>query len=237
MRSSLPASAVAAVAALLLTSGGAGTPAPSELGMPWLHGFPADAFTDEPSAGAAARLREWRDADTDTDADRGCTTTSQGALALVADVSPGPGAETVLASYTSGIVVLDAHGRRLASTPPMTCWGSSDAIESLAAGDLGLGAPVIALAATSGGRAERTTWLLLLVVRGERLDTIFAAPVEEWYGPVVSTGEIVLQPGGVLRYRAPDGALGLWGYDRGVGRFVVRRSYRPPAPPALEPAV
>jgi len=233
MRSPLPVAAITALAALLLAGGG-GAPAPQELEVPWLRGFPTDAFTDEASAAAEARLREWQRPDAAQAED--CTTTSQGALALVADVSPAPGAETVLASYTLGIVVLDARGHQLASTPPLACRGSVDAIEHIAAGDLHLDAPVIALAATAGGRAERTTWLYLLVVRGERLAPIFAAPVEEWRGPEVSTGELSLQPDGALRYRAPDGALGLWTYDRAAGRFVLRRSLRAPAPIPLEPA-
>jgi hypothetical protein len=52
----------------------------------------------------------------------------------------------------------------------------------------------------------------------------------------VSTGEVALEPGGALRYRAPDGAISEWAYDRGAGRFVLRRSSPPPPPMAPGPA-
>jgi hypothetical protein len=232
MRPPLP---VALITALLIASKGPDAPPPKERELPWLRGFPADAYTDEATPAAEARLHGWQAAttvaDAVPDADAACTTTARGALALAADVAPAPGIETVLASYTSGVIVLDARGHKLASLPPLTCRGSIDTIESLTAGDLGLGAPVIALAATAGGRAERTTWMYLLVVRGERLAPVFAAPVEEWRGTEVSTGELALGPGGALRYRAPDGAVGTWAYDRTAGRFVLLRSSPPPPPP------
>ena len=87
---------------------------------------------------------------------------------------------------------------------------------------------MIALAAVAGGRAERTTWLFLYVVRGDRLAPIFAGPVEEWHGPEVASGEVALSPGGGLRHRAPSGAITRWAYDREAGRYVMREVIRGP---------
>ena len=178
----------------------------------------------EPSWRAALQLARWQTSDPD------CTTSAAGAFLLAADVAPAPGVETVLASYTAGLVVLDARGHKLAAAPPLVCAGSVDAIEYIAAIDPQIGDPVIAIAAVAGGRAERTTWLLLFVVRGERISSIFSAPVEEWRGPAVSAGEVDLLDGGALRHHAPSGAVTLWRYDRDAGRYVLREVLRGPGP-------
>jgi len=215
--------ATAAFAIVFLSSDSASDPArpPAERALPWLRDFPADAVADEPSRGAEAQLRDRRHPD---DA---CTTTSSASFALTAELAPSPGPELVLASFTAGVVVLDAAGRPLASAPPLACRGSVDAIEGVVVGELLPGEPVIALAATAGGRMERTTWLILYAPRGEALAPIFAAPVEEWRGPVVSTGEVTKLPGGALRYRTPDGEVSRWTYDRKAGRFVMRELLQP----------
>lgn len=229
MRASLPA----VLAALLLGNGSAGGPArpQTERALPWLHEVTAEAIADAPSRAAEALLRDGRSGDA------ACTTSSTASFALVAELAPAPGLETVLASYTAGVVLLDASGRRLASAPPLVCSGSADAIEGAAVVELLPGEPAIALAATAGGRAERTTWLFVLAVRGEALAPIFAAPVEEWRGPLVSTGDVTRLAGGALRYRAPDGAISRWTYDRDAGRYVMRELTRPSPESTLGPSV
>lgn len=210
---------VAALAALFL-AGGAGDPTPPAL--PWLRDFPAGASAVTPARDAEAWLRDWRRPEAD------CTTSSDAGFALAWDLAPAPGPERVLASYTAGVVVLDARGRRLASAPPFLCRGSADTLEGIVVGELFAGEPAIAIAATTGGRAERTTWLFLFALRGEQLAPIFAVPVEEWRGPAVSAGEVTRLPDGALGYRAPDGAISRWTYDREAGRFVMREQLRPP---------
>ncbi len=221
--------AVAATAALFL-SGGAGGPAPdpreeSQRALPWLRDFPATAAAAAPSREAEAWLEGRRSPHDD------CTTTSDAGFALAAELLPAPGLETVLASYTAGAVVLDARGRQVAGMPPLSCRGSADALEGIAAGELLAGEPVIALAATSGGRAERTTWLIFLAPRGEALAPIFAVPVEEHRGAATAIGEVTRLPGGALRYRTPGGAISRWTYDRDAGRYVMREVIRPEPPP------
>jgi hypothetical protein len=211
----------AAIVALLLTGGGGPERPDARRALPWLHEFPADAVAELPSRGAEAWLR-----DRQLPA-AGCTTSSDAGFALSAELAPAPGLETVLASYTAGVVVLDAHGRRVASAPAFACHGSVDTLEGVAVGELLAGEPVIALAATAGGRAERTTWLFFFALRGDALAPIFAAPVEEWRGEAASTGEVVRLPGGALRYRAPSGAISRWAYDRDAGRFTLREVIRP----------
>lgn len=233
--------ASAGVAALLLCGDSAGDPVrPSaERALPWLHDFPADAAADAPSRGAEIWLIEpVRPAPAP---DRrapapACTTSSSATFALVAELWPTPGPETILASYTSGVVLLDATGRRLAAAPPLACSGSADAIVGLAVGELLPGEPVIALAAAAGGRAERTTWLLLLAPRGEALAPIFAVPVEEQRGEATWSGDVTRLPGGALRYRSPAGAVSRWTYDRGAGRFLLRELIRPSAEGAGGPS-
>jgi len=189
--------AAGAIATLLLSGDSAGDPArPTvERALPWLHGLSADAAADAPSRGAELGLLDARRPDP------ACVTSSTASFALVAELAPAPGLETVLASYLTGVVLLDANGRRLASAPPLVCSGSADAIVGVAAGAWLPGEPVIALAATAGGRAERTTWLFLLAPRGEALAPIFAAPVEEQRGEQAWVGEVERLPGGGLRYR------------------------------------
>jgi hypothetical protein len=198
-------------------------PEPSGPALPWLRGFPAAAFADEPSWRAEIRLHAWQAPDAE------CVTSAAGALQLTADVAPPAGAETVLASYTAGLVVLDARGRKIAAAPAFTCRGSVDGIEYIAAGDPLGGEPVIAVAAAAGGRAERTIWLFLFAVHGSGLAAIFAGPVEDWHGEAVATGEVALEPGGKLHHRAPNGAITLWVYDRDARRYVMREVLRGPS--------
>lgn len=224
---------VAAIAALFLTAGGPGGPPLAEHALPWLRDVPAAAAADAPARGAEAWLRAWRSPDP------ACTTSADAGFALAAELHEAPGLETVMASYTAGVVVLDARGRRLASAPPFPCRGSADTLEGIVVidGDVLAGEPAIAIAATAGGRAERTTSLLLLALRGAELTEIFAAPVEEWRGPEVSAGALTRLPRGALRYRAPDGAISEWTYDREAGRFVMRELLRRPGGAAIIPAV
>lgn len=213
---------LSAILALALLGGGGRAPGAPEATLPWLRGFPAVTIADEPSRAAEVRLHAWQAPDAD------CTTSAAGAFQVVADVAPAAGPETVLVSYTAGIAVLDARGKKIAGAPAFACRGSVDGIEYIAVGDLLVGDPVIALAAVAGGRAERTTWLFLYVVRGDRLAPIFAGPVEEWHGPAVSAGEVALGPDGALRHQAPSGAITLWVYDRDAGRYVMREVIRGP---------
>jgi hypothetical protein len=226
-------SSIALAAVALLLTSGAGGPARTgsdgartdDAGLPWLRDFHADAVADAPSREAEARLgggvRE----------DEGCGAGAEAGFAIIADMAPAPGPETILASYAAGVVVLDGAGRRLAASPPLECRGSRDTIEGIAAVELLDGEPVIALAATAGGRAERTTWLFFLAPRGEALVPIFAAPVEEHRGEAALTGEVARLPGGAIRYRSPGGAITRWTYDREAGRFVMREVIRQPLAP------
>ena len=95
---------------LALLGGDARAPeSPPDAGLPWLRGFPAVAVADEPSLAAELRLHAWQAPDAD------CLTSTAGAFQLAADVAPAAGVETVLVSYTAGIVVLDARGKKLAA--------------------------------------------------------------------------------------------------------------------------
>ena len=133
----------------------------------------------------------------------------------------------MLASYTQGVLVLDAEGRLIASAPPPACEGSADELEAIAVGDAQLDGPVIALAATGGGYREASIWLGLYRVSHGSVAQIFAAAVEDRVGDRTRTGEVTLLPGALL-YRAPSGEQTLWVYRPDQQRYVKQALVLPP---------
>jgi hypothetical protein len=190
--------------------------------LPWLHNFAATAVSAEASARVMDRMARWRAADTD------CSAAAGGGLAIAADVAPAPGTEEVLASYTQGVLVLDSHGRVIASAPAPACQGSADDLEVVAAGGAQLDGPVIALAATGGGHRASSTWLGLYRVVNGAVAPIFAGVVEDRTGGRTRTGEVTLLPGALL-YRAPSGEQTLWVYRPEHHRYVQQALVLPPS--------
>jgi hypothetical protein len=166
--------------------------------FPWLPGFIPSQLATERSSDAAERL-----AIVDQRTDH-CATWD--AHELQADVSPAAGEETVLASLATGVVVVDARGRRIASAPLGECGGSADEIVALAVGDAWIGVPVIAVVSATGGHRESQTALTLFRVDGPRLVTVFSGLLETRDGDDLETGAAVLAPGAIL-YRPPGGPL------------------------------
>lgn len=189
--------------------------------LPWLQGFEPAAVADRPARGVLDELAEWQPAD-----DK-CVAAAYGGLELTADVTNAPGDERVLASFTQGIVVLDRDHHAIARAAGFTCQGSSDELEAIAVGDAWIGMPVIALAATSGGRNESSTWLTLYRVgdNGE-LAPVFAGEVEHHAGRATRTGVVMVFPGGLV-YRAPDGKTSVYRYDQDAGRYLDRGAFGP----------
>lgn len=203
--------AIPVVIAWLSADAGA---APAVRGLPWLHNFSPVAEASEATPSVIARMAEWRAADPS------CSATAYGGLGILAEVAPAPGIETVLASFTQGVLVLDAKATLLASAAPLVCQGSADELEALAAGDAGIGEPVIALAAKAGGHRVSATWLVLYRVADGVLAPIFAAIVEDHTGDRTRVGEVTLLPGALV-YRAPSGGRTLWTYDDDEHRYVA----------------
>lgn len=175
--------------------------------LPWLVGFQPIATTDHPDRAVIARLAEWHAADED------CVSTAYGGLALEA------GNRTVLASFSQGIVVLDDDRQVIAEAPGFECTGSQDELVGIAAGDAWIGTPVIALAATTGGRNESLTWLTLYRVGDHgQLLPVFTGEVEHHVGHATRTGTVTVIPGGLI-YVDPEGGASLWFYDRHDGRY------------------
>ena len=182
--------------------------------MPWLQGFEPVASDDHGSRDVERELAEWQPAD---DA---CVASAYGGLRVEADLAPASGSETVLASYTQGIAVLDADHHLIARAPGFTCRGSADELVAIAVGDAGIGTPVYVLAATTGGHAESFTWLTLYRAGDNgQLVPAFTGAVERHEGKRTATGTIVLFPGGLL-YRPPGGAMTVWLYDKDSGRYI-----------------
>jgi hypothetical protein len=190
--------------------------------MPWLQGFFApEATSERPRGDVITTLAEWRAPD------EACVGSAYGGLLLRADVVPGGLPERILASYSQGVFVLDDSHRLLAQAPGFPCEGSADALVAIAVGDVLIGAPVVALAATTGGHAENMTWLTLYRVSpaGE-LQPVFIGEIERHEEHATYTGTVVIVPGGLV-HRDPAGALSFWIYEPTLGRYIEWFTTRP----------
>ncbi|HET7503509.1 MAG TPA: hypothetical protein VFK02_20950 [Kofleriaceae bacterium] len=210
----LAAGAVAALATVPPPPPAAQQGAQASRALPWLHGLNATAEASEPKAGVVARMAEWRAADPS------CSAAAYDGFELRADVAGEPGVETVLASFTQGVLVLDERGQLIASAmPPEDCDGSADDLAGIAAGDAHIGAPVVALAVTTGGHHASATWLVLYRVADGVVAPLFAGIVEDRLGDRTRTGEVTLLRGALL-FRDPSGERTLWAYDAHGHRYL-----------------
>lgn len=188
--------------------------APVSRALPWVHQFAPAAETSEANPSVIARMAQWRAADPS------CSATAYGGLAVTAEVAAeAAGPETVLASFTQGVLVFDAKARLIASAMPLSCEGSADELVGLAVGDAHVGEPVIALAATMGGHREAATWLVLYRVADGVVAPIFAGVVEDYTSDQSRIGDVTLLAGALV-YRAPSGVRTLWIYDTAEHRYV-----------------
>jgi hypothetical protein len=185
-----------------------------------LHNFAVSAETAEAKSGVVTRMAKWRDPDPS------CSASAYGGLEIAANVGAG-GTQIVLASFTQGVLVLDAEDELIASATAPACQGSADEIDAIAAGDAHIDQPVIALAVTVGGHREASTWLVLYRVVGGVIAPAFAGVVEERVGDRRRTGEVTLLPGALL-YRAPSGTQRLWVYSAERQRYVELALVVPP---------
>ena len=190
--------------------------------LPWLHNLRDVVATDldEPLVTSPV--------ENEPGDDPACAELAATALSLTADVAPAAGAETIVASYAKGIVVVGSEGQVLATTPGYACAGSADTVEVLAAGTA-FGAPMIVLTATSGGHREQMTWLGLYIVDPDgSIDAVFTGAVEERVGDEVRRGSITVLPGALL-VRDPDGSTSYWVWDAEARVFMPPAGYEPVA--------
>jgi hypothetical protein len=216
-----------AVAALAVSAAAAGCIAQPPDGEPppasapafrWLPGLSATAVAEP---GRRAERREL--ADDAADPGERCQRGAGSVLTLSAEVAAPPGDETIRASIAGGVEVTGADGAPLGRLTAFACGGSLDDIDALAAGDVGIGAPVIAVVATIGGAAEATTWLALLEVGDRRLHRVFTGPIAHRDGDVVTRGELAAEAGALI-YRAPRAARAArWTFDPAERVFVTAR--------------
>lgn len=138
-----------------------------------------------------------------------CGVAAMRPIELVADVAPPAGRETIVASYATGITIFDAEDRLVAETAGYPCLGSADELDIIAVGNA-YGVPMLALAATTGGRRETATFVGLFGLPS--LDPMFAGVVETRDDERVTRGSIHLFPGGLV-YTRPGGRPHLWRFD------------------------
>jgi hypothetical protein len=187
-------------------------PTPS---IPWLHGLANPISSDRASDEVARRIDTWSGY---SDVDPECSTGAHPGIAIDADVAPPAGDETILVSLAHGLVVVDREGKLVTEAPGYHCNGTADELEAIAAGDA-FGARTIAIAATSGGHNESSTWVSLFRIDGRRLDPVFTGTVEERRGDTTASGAIFLVPNALL-YRHPRGQTSLWIYNPEARAYV-----------------
>jgi len=176
-------------------------------GVPWLHGL--DRVVS--STGIVAPH-----APPDEIADD-CGVAASRPIELVADVAPGAGRETIVASYSSGVTVFDSEDHVVAELPGTPCQGTADELDAVAVGHA-YGDTLLVIVATSGGHRETET-SLSLVRAGATLDPVFTAVVATRTNDRTIDGAIYLFPGGLL-YQRPGGELVPWRVDPGSGIYV-----------------
>lgn len=142
-----------------------------------------------------------------------CEPPAYGAITLTADLAPSAGLETIVGSYARGVLVVGSEGQRIARSSGYPCAGSADELEAMAVGRA-WNERVLALAVTSGGRREASTWLGLYRVSGARFELLFSGTVEQFDDGVVRSGQVTIVPGGLI-HRDPDGEMTWWGFEGG----------------------
>jgi len=195
---------------------------PASEALPWLHNFAVQAESTRARSDVVDRMSRWRAPDAS------CSAVAYGGFAITANVADAAGDEEVLASYTQGVLVLDAGGKLIASATAPGCNGSADEIEAIAAGDAHVDRPVIAMAVTTGGHRESATWLVLYRVVGGLVTPAFSGVVEDHVGPRTRIGAVTLLPGALL-YQAPTGMQTLWVYSAEQQRYIETARVTPPA--------
>ncbi len=205
------------------------TPAPPPSVLPSLQGVLIVTESDRASPSVIDRIGE---------SSPECVADAYGGIELVADVAPNPGKETVLASFSQGVVVLAADGHRIASTPGFDCTGSQDDLVAVEIVRTSLDTPVIAVAANQGGRRESSAWLELLAVgKSDHLDRLFVGEIERYDELGTHTGGVTIVPGGLV-YRHPIDGVSLWRYEVPTHRYVKWRSIeRPKSRDRRSPAI
>jgi hypothetical protein len=183
--------------------------------IPWLHGL-ADPIASDHGSDAVTRRIDSSSGLADVDPE--CSAGAHPGIAIEADVAPNPGRETIMVSLAHGLVVVDREGQLVTEAPGYHCDGSADELEAIAAGSA-FGAPTIAIAATSGGHRESSTWVSLFRIDGRRLDPVFTGTVEERRGNRVQRGGVFLLPNALL-YRHPRGKASLWIYNADARAYV-----------------
>jgi hypothetical protein len=216
-----------AITSLACCQAAATAPQPPSVPLP--QGMTGLVVSEETSMHATRRMQAWFPHD-----EEDCGSGAHQGIQLVADVTPRPGRETILASYSGGVVVLDREGQLIASSLGYPCTGSADEIEAVAVGDA-FGDRTLVIVATAGGHQERSTFISLFRLGlGESLDPVFTAVVEEHKGSLVQRGTIHMLPG-ALAYRLPDGRYGFFVFDPIAREYLDRRDpldehgHEPPA--------
>lgn len=203
--------AVTALLAMLTACDGIASPPPPA--MPWIHGMTRVAAGAIQTTEATRRMSLLAAVSPE---DQG------GAIELRADLTGDGAVETVLASYSGGVLMVDRGGRVAARAAGRDAEGSADDLLAIAVGDIQIGAPALLVATQSGGHRESTVTLAVYRPSNGALRAMFAAPIERHIGDATQAGAVLFVRDG-LWYRAPDAdAQTYWVLDRRRGAYVAR---------------
>ena len=218
------AALLACIAVLPLSGSAAATPAVASL--PWLGNFTDATVSDGDQPGVASEPTESGDESWPgwlAEDEPLCAADAQPPLHLRAEVAPSAGIETVVATLTGGVRVINAEGLEVTRSAGVPCVGTADALEILAVGTV-FRQRTIVLAITNGGRREQAVWIgVYRVGAAGGLDPLFSGVVETREDGVVRTGRITFLPGALI-YRPPGQGDALWVFD------PVAHAYTPRGP-------
>ena len=169
-----------------------------------VHGGELVAATDRPAESVIDQLEVW------AHTDRAGVADAYEGMRVTAQVAAPGRATTVVASYSQGVFVIGEEGDRIASTPGFPCLGSQDELVGVKVVRSAEGTPIIAVAATQGGRLENSTTLELLSLGDtDQLNLLFVAEIAHHDEHGEHLGAVTLVPNGLV-YRSPDNALSVW---------------------------
>lgn len=150
-------------------------------------------------------------------------TSSYAGVSTHADIAPVEGNEIVQATVTE-VVVQSTSGKTVARATAYEPVGSADEVVAIRVTDGLIGAPILVVTTTLGGRRESATLVTLyrFDARAHSLAPVFSGATVEVDGDARAEGSLLILPGFVL-YRAPRAELArLYEYDAITRQYIAK---------------